>query len=409
MEIQRFLNYVKFDTQSNPNSTTHPSTDKQFKLGQYLVNELHSIGVENAYLDENGYVYGYIPSNSNCTTTIGLIAHMDTSPDCSGFHVNPRIIENYDGKDIILNKELNFILSSTEFSSLKKKIGHTLITTDGTTLLGADDKSGICIIVSAVERIMKEHIRHPNLIITFTPDEEIGEGTTNFNYSYYREKNCHIAYTLDGGDIAYLSFENFNAASCKITIRGKSIHPGSAKGKMVNSISIASEIIGLFPKSEVPELTENREGFFHLTDINGNVEKTTLSYIIRNHDTHLFQKQKEFVQKIVNFINDKYGSSTATIDLKDSYYNMRDLVLKEPEILEYAIKALKRNHIDPEFEAIRGGTDGARLSFEGILTPNLGTGGKNFHGPYEYLDATDMMKMIDVIISLVELIVEEKN
>lgn len=408
MEIHRFLNYVQFDTQSDPNSTTNPSTDKQLRLGNYLVDELRSIGVDNAYIDEKGYVYGYLPSNCNCELTIGFIAHMDTSFDCSGCNIHPQIIENYTGGDILLNKDKNLVLSVASFPSLTQKIGHTLITTDGTSLLGADDKAGICIIVSAIEKIINDKINHPNLILTFTPDEEIGEGTHYFNYSYYQEKNCHIAYTLDGGNIQYLSFENFNAASCKITIYGTSIHPGSAKGKMVNSIQIASEIINLFPKAAVPELTENREGFFHLSDIQGNVEKTTLSYIIRNHDMHLFQKQKEFVQKLILFINEKYGSSTAFVEMKDSYYNMRDLILKEPKILEYAIKALKRNQIHPEFEAIRGGTDGARLSFNEILTPNLGTGGENFHGPYEYLDVTDMIKMIDVIVSLVQIYVEEE-
>lgn len=407
MELQRFLNYVSFDTQSDPNSSESPSSSKQKILGKYIAEELKKLGIDNAYLDEYGYVYGFLPTNTSSNETIGLIAHMDTSFDCSGANIKPQIFENYDGKDIILNQDKNIILSTLEFPSLTNKKGHTLITTDGTTLLGADDKAGICIIVSAIEKMIKENLPHPNIIITITPDEEIGEGTRNFNYHYYQEKNCHIAYTLDGGDIKYLSFENFNAASCKITINGKSIHPGSAKGKMVNSILIAQEIINLFPKEQVPELTEDREGFFHLNDICGNVEKTTLSYIIRNHDMQLFEKQKDLVKKIVAFINDKYDQHTVLLELNDSYYNMKDLVLKEPVILEYAIKALKRNGVDPEFEAIRGGTDGARLSFEGILTPNLGTGGENFHGPYEYLDLTDMLKMIDVVLTLAQIIVEK--
>lgn len=407
MELQRFLNYISFDTQSNPNSIESPSTSKQKIFGKYLVDELKKIGIDNSYLDEYGYIYAYIPSNTSSTQTIGLIAHMDTSFDCSGANINPKIIENYDGKDIMLNQDKKIILSTNEFPSLNHKIGHTLITTDGTTLLGADDKAGICIIISTIEKIILDNLPHPNIIVTLTPDEEIGEGTRHFNYQYYKEKKCHLAYTLDGGDIQYISFENFNAASCKITIHGTSIHPGSAKGKLVNSIFIAQEIISLFPKAQVPELTENREGFFHLSDIIGNVEKTTLSYIIRNHDLQLFEKQKELVKKIVSFINDKYGENTAILTLYDSYYNMRECVLKEPIILEYAIKALKRNGIQPEFEAIRGGTDGARLSFEGILTPNLGTGGENFHGPYEYLDFTDMQKMIEVLLTLMQVIIEQ--
>jgi len=407
MEITRFLNYVTFDTQSDPNSTTCPSTKRQLALGTYLVDELHKIGITNAYLDEFGYVYGFLEANKPTATTIGFIAHMDTSFDCSGNNIHPQIIENYDGKDILLNKDKQMMLSPNEFDSLKKKMGHTLITTDGSTLLGADDKAGICIIICAIEKIITEKLDHPNIILTFTPDEEIGEGTSHFNYKYYQERNCHLAYTLDGGDIKYLSFENFNAASCKLTIHGKSIHPGSAKGKMVNSMLIASEIIQLFPKAEVPELTENKEGFFHLSNINGNVEETTLSYIIRNHDFNLFTKQKELVEKMVTFINDKYGKETVSLEMNDSYYNMREIILKEPVILEYAIKAMKRNGIEPEFEAIRGGTDGARLSFEGILTPNLGTGGENFHGPFEYLDVTDMKKMIQVVITLAHLFIEE--
>lgn len=407
MELHRFLNYVGFDTQSDPNSCESPSSSKQKILGNYIAEELKKLGIDNAYIDEYGYVYGFLATNTSSNETIGLIAHMDTSFDCSGANIKPQIFENYDGKDIILNQDKNIILSTLDFPSLHSKNGHTLITTDGTTLLGADDKAGICIIISAIERMITENLPHPNIIITITPDEEIGEGTRNFNYQYYQERNCHIAYTLDGGDIKYLSFENFNAASCKITINGKSIHPGSAKGKMINSILIAQEIISLFPKEQVPELTENREGFFHLNDISGNIEKTTLSYIIRNHDLQLFEKQKDLVKKIVSFINDKYGQNTTVLELSDSYYNMRELILKEPITLEYAIKALKRNGIDPEFEAIRGGTDGARLSFEGILTPNLGTGGENFYGPYEYLDFTDMLKMINVVITLMQIIVEK--
>ena len=402
--LERFLKYVNFDTQSDPNSTTSPSTIKQKELGKYLVNELTSIGINNAYMDEFGYVYGYLPSNTNSKKTIGLIAHMDTSSDASGENIKPRVIEQYDGKDIKLNDVLT--LSPIEFPSLNNKVNHTLVVTDGNTLLGADDKAGICIIISAIEKIIKQNLPHPNIIITFTPDEEIGEGTKHFNYELYKQYNCNLAYTLDGGDIKYISFENFNAASCEFIINGKSIHPGSAKGKMVNSILLANEIQNLLPPYQIPALTEGREGFYHLTNICGNVEKTIVSYIIRNHDLSEFNKQKEFMHTVCNFMNTKYGYNTVIMNLQDSYFNMRELILKEPLILEYAIKALNRNQITPEFEAIRGGTDGAHLSFNGILTPNLGTGGENFHGPYEYLDVTDMNKMIEVVITLLKIITE---
>ena len=404
--IERFLKYVSYDTQSNPYSNTSPSSNTQFDLANYLVNELKQLGIDNAYLDEYGYVYAYIPSNCKCNKTIGLIAHMDTSFDASGKNINPVIIDSYDGSVIKYKNNQNIELSPKEFPSLNKKIGHKLILTDGTTLLGADDKAGITIIMSTIEEILNNCHDYPNIIVTFTPDEEIGEGTKNFNYNYYKEKNCSFAYTLDGGDIEEISFENFNAASCLVKIVGKSIHPGSAKGKMINSQLIAMEFNAMLPQDQLPSLTEGYEGFYHLTAMSGSVEESTLEYIIRNHNKNLYENQKQLVQDIEKYLNKKYGKDTVKVTVKDSYLNMREIILQHPEILEYAIKGLKRNKLNPTFLPIRGGTDGARLSFEGIYTPNLGTGGENFHGPYEYLDVTDMEKMIKVLISILKIITE---
>ncbi len=404
--IERFLKYVSFDTQSDPYSNTSPSTKNQFNLGNYLVDELKSLGIDNAFIDEYGYVYAYIKSNCNSSKTIGLIAHMDTSFDASGKNIKPVIIDSYDGSIIKYKNNPNIELSPKEFPSLNKKIGHKLIVTDGTTLLGADDKAGIAIIMSTVEKLLNSNNDYPNIIITFTPDEEIGEGTKNFNYDYYKNKNCSFAYTIDGGDIEEISFENFNAASCIVKIKGKSIHPGSAKGKMINSQLIAMEFNAMLPQDQLPSLTEGYEGFYHLTAMSGSVEDSRLEYIIRNHNKELFEKQKEIVKNIEAYLNTKYGNDTVNVTVTDSYLNMREIILQHPEILEYAIKGLKRNKLNPTFLPIRGGTDGARLSFEGIYTPNLGTGGENFHGPYEYLDVTDMEKMINVLISILKVITE---
>lgn len=405
--LERFFKYIKFNTQSNPYTTTSPSTTGQLKLGEYLVEELQNLGISNAYLDEYGYVYAYIKSNIKTDKTIGLIAHMDTSFDASGENVNPRIIENYDGSAILYENRPSLVLSKDEFPELSKKIGHTLIVTDGTTLLGADDKAGIAIIMSTIEKIQQTNTNYPNIIITFTPDEEIGEGTKNFNYEYYKNYNCNLAYTLDGGDISEINFENFNAASCIVDIKGKSIHPGSAKGKMINSQLIAMEFQSMLPQDALPSLTEGYEGFFHLTRMEGSVEESRLEYIIRNHDKKLFQKQKQLIKEIEIYLNHKYQDNLIQVTIKDSYYNMRELILSHAEILEYAIKALKRNKLDPHFLPIRGGTDGSHLTFNGIYTPNLGTGGGNYHGPLEYLDLTDSNKMVDVLITLLQVIIEE--
>ena len=394
---QRFLKYISFDTQSNDQSNTIPSTLKQKDLGKYLCEELLQIGVKESHMDEYGYVYGYIPSNCNSKQTIGLIAHIDTSDEASGKDVNPQIIENYSGGIILLNKELNLFLDPNEFNYLNNQIGHQLITTDGTTLLGADDKAGIAIIMTVVEELINSNMEYPNIIVTFTPDEEIGRGTDAFNYAYYQEKGCKIAYTLDGGEPNIINFENFNAASCVVNIQGKSIHPGSAKNKMVNASLVAIEFNDLLPKGMIPSLTDNYEGFNHLVDISGSVSNAKLVYIIRNHDMKQFNIQKENFEKACEYINFKYGYNLCEVIIKDSYYNMREIVLNYPEVLNLAEEALIENNFVPKYEPIRGGTDGARLTFEGIITPNLGTGGQNYHGPFEYLDVDEATAMINVV------------
>ena len=405
--LENFIKYVKIDTQSDDTVEVNPTTKKQFDLGNLLVEELHSLGISNAYIDEHCYVYAFIPSNTSSTKTVGLIAHLDTATEMSGKDVNPKIIDKYDGSDIILNEELNIIMSPNEFPKLKNQIGKQIVTTDGTTLLGADDKAGIAIIMEVVKEIsLNKELPHPNIIITFTPDEEVGMGTNSFNYDYYEKHNCNFAYTLDGDEINTLNFENFNAASAKVKVKGSAIHPGSAKGKMVNSMHLAMEFHSLLPVDMVPSKTEKYEGFNHLTEFSGTVEESVLYYIIRNHDMKKFREQIEMFHQITDFLNFKYGLDTFELTVNDSYYNMRELVLQKPEELEYAIKALTRCKEKVELEPIRGGTDGARLSFSGIITPNLGTGGGNYHGKYEYASITDMEKMVKVVIELLKIITE---
>lgn len=396
----RFLKYISFDTQSDESSKTIPSTSKQKELGKFLKNELNNLGLTNAFIDEFGYVYAYLESNCHSDKTIGLISHMDTSDEASGDNVKPVIIENYQGQIINVNKELGVILNPSEFPYLLKQLGHELITTDGTTLLGADDKAGIAIIMTAIDELIKGKIDYPNIIITFTPDEEIGRGTDKFNYDFYKEHNCSIAYTIDGGEPNYINYENFNAASAIITINGKSIHPGSAKGKMINSQLIAMEFNSLLPSNMLPSLTDGYEGFNHLTSIEGTVSKTTMSYIIRNHDMNKFNQQKELFLFATDFLNKKYGANTVNTKINDSYYNMKDLVLTNKDILTKVEDALKENGLEPVYDPIRGGTDGARLTYSGILTPNLGTGGQNYHGPFEYLDVDEASTMVNVVKSL---------
>ena len=396
----RFLKYISFDTQSDESSKTIPSTSKQKELGKFLKNELNNLGLTNAFIDEFGYVYAYLESNCHSDKTIGLISHMDTSDEASGANVKPVIIENYKGQIINVNKELGVILNPSELQYLLKQLGHELITTDGTTLLGADDKAGIAIIMTAIDELINGKIDYPNIIITFTPDEEIGRGTDKFNYDFYKEHNCSIAYTIDGGEPNYINYENFNAASAIITINGKSIHPGSAKGKMINSQLIAMEFNSLLPSNMLPSLTDGYEGFNHLTSIEGTVSKTTMSYIIRNHDMNKFNQQKELFLFATDFLNKKYGANTINTQINDSYYNMKDLVLTNKDILTKVEDALKENGLEPVYDPIRGGTDGARLTYSGILTPNLGTGGQNYHGPFEYLDVDEASTMVNVVKSL---------
>lgn len=399
---ERFLKYIKFDTQSDDSSNTIPSTMKQKDLGKYLEEELKSIGLSEAFMDEVGYVYGFLPSNCGSNTTIGLIAHMDTSDEASGKDVKAQIISNYDGGIIVLNEALGLKLDPSEFNYLNSQIGHELITTDGTTLLGADDKAGIAIIMTAIDELIHSDIKYPNIIITFTPDEEIGRGTDAFNYDYYKEKKCSIAYTLDGGEPHIVNYENFNAASCVVNFIGKSIHPGSAKGKMVNASLVAMEFNSLLPSQMVPSLTENYEGFNHLVEVSSTVSNAKLVYIIRNHDMDKFNQQKDLFNQACNYINLKYGYEVCNITIKDSYYNMKEIVLKNEHVLTIANEALSENGFVPCYEPIRGGTDGARLTFGGIITPNLGTGGQNYHGPFEYLDVTEASLMVNVVKSLVK-------
>ena len=399
---QRFLKYISFDTQSDDQSNTIPSTMKQKDLGKYLSEELVKIGVTDSFMDEYGYVYGYIPSNCNSNNTIGLIAHLDTSDEASGKDISFQIVKDYNGEVIVLNEKLNLVLDPNEFTYLKNQLGHELITTDGTTLLGADDKAGIAIIMTVVEELLNSDLEYPNIIVTFTPDEEIGRGTDAFNYKYYQEKNCNIAYTLDGGEPNVINYENFNAASCVVKITGKSIHPGSAKNKMVNASLVAIEFNELLPKGMVPSLTDNYEGFNHLVDISGSVSNSQLVYIIRNHDLEIFKSQKELFEKAASFINTKYGYNLCEVIIKDSYYNMKEIVLQNPNILKLAEEALIENNYEPKYEPIRGGTDGARLTFEGIVTPNLGTGGQNYHGPFEYLDVDEASSMVNVVKCLLK-------
>ncbi len=399
--IDRFLKYVTFDTQSDEDSTTFPSSLKQKELAKYLVQELHDLGIENAFMDEYGYVYAYLESKAKSEKTIGLISHMDTSPDAPGNNIHPRIVEVL-GDDIEIGNGLK--LSKED---LKDKIGHHLIVTDGTTLLGADDKSGIAIIMAVVEYVLTHDGVYPNVVVCFTPDEEVGRGTDHFNYEWYKKvaKDAYT-YTVDGGDINEINYETFNAASVKVTVHGKSIHPGSAKDKMINAQIVAMELFMKLPMQERPEHTENYEGFYHLTNMSGNVACANMSFIIRDHDRQEFEKKKAYFLKIVDEINQQYGAIVDVV-IEDSYYNMKSEIMKQPELITIVKKAFKAHNLNPKEIPIRGGTDGARLSFEGIPCPNLGTGGENFHGPLEYLDIEDFEKIIDVILQMLNEIIHD--
>lgn len=402
MEIkERFLNYVSFDTQSAENSQTVPSTSKQLKLGKYLVEELQSLGIENALLNEYGVVYGTIPSNNNHQgDVIGFIAHMDTSPDASGKDINPQIIKNYQGQKITLNEDKKLYLDPEQYPQLLHLIHHDLITTDGTTLLGADDKAGIAIIMQMVEYLHTHpEFKHNDIQIAFTPDEEIGCGSNHFDVKYF---NADYAYTIDGGDIHIIEYENFNAFSAKVNIHGRSIHPGSAKNKMINSTRVAYEFDSLLPVHMRPESTEGYEGFNHLHAIQGTCEETTMDYIIRNHDLQQAKKQcQEFID-IVEFLNKKYGYQIIDLTITESYLNMKEALKDHMFIVEQALAAIKENGLDAYCLPIRGGTDGARLTFMGLPCPNLGTGGFNYHGPYEYCSLTMMEKQVQILLHILK-------
>lgn len=400
--VERFLNYVKIDTKSDPSSKTCPSTEKQFNLGNLLVKELKELGLEDANIDENGYIMATLPSNTdNDVPTIGFIAHMDTSPDYSGENVNPQIVKSYDGKDIVLNEAKNIIMSPNDFPVLKNYIGNDLITTDGNTLLGADNKAGIAEIISAVEYLINNpDIKHGDIKIGFTPDEEIGRGADKFDVEKF---NADFAYTIDGGEIGELQYENFNAAGVKITVNGRNIHPGAAKDKMINSVNIAMEIQSMLPQNEKPDHTESYEGFFHLNNIEGTVEKTSMVYIIRDHDKDKYEKKKELITKIVELLNVKYGENTVEIEMKDQYFNMKEKVEPVMHIVDTAKKAMEEVGVNPLVIPIRGGTDGSRLSYMGLPCPNIFTGGHNFHGKFEFIVIESMEKAIEVIVKIVEL------
>lgn len=396
----KFLRYIQIDTESDTSSQTCPSTDKQLDLAKLLKGELNALGLNNVILDENGYVTAVLPSNSRKhLKKIGLLAHMDTSPDFSGKNVNPQIIENYSGEDIVLNQTKNIVLSPKDFPELNDYINQTLITTDGTTLLGADDKAGIAEIMSAMEYLINNpEIKHGNIKIGFTPDEEIGRGADKFNVKLF---DADFAYTVDGGKIGELEFENFNAAYAKVKVQGRNVHPGYAKNKMINSMLIATEFNDFLPVNERPEYTDNYEGFFHLVGMQGTVENTSLEYIIRDHDLKKFKEKKDFLLFLRDTINTKYGAELVQIEMNDQYYNMQEEIKKEMHIVDLAERAMIKANVKPLIQPIRGGTDGARLSFMGLPCPNIFAGGHNFHGKFEFIPIESMQKAVEVILNIV--------
>lgn len=397
---ERFLKYVSFDTQSDEYSNTVPSTSKQLVLGKELVKEMLEIGIADAHLDEYGIVYGTIKGNGGNGDVIGFIAHMDTSPDASGKNIKPQKVINYDGSVIVINKALGLSLDPEEFTSLKKMIGNDLITTDGTTLLGADDKAGVAIIMDLADYLYQHpEIKHNDIKIAFTPDEEVGRGADNFNVEKF---NAKYAYTLDGGDIEEFNYENFNAYSAKVEIIGKSIHPGNAKDKMVNAANVAIEFENMLPAQQKAYFTEGYDGFNHLHHIEGNCEKASLEYIIRNHDLSLAKKQINDFTKIKNYLDHKYGYELIKLEIKESYLNMAEVIKENYYIIERLENAMKKVGIEGYASPIRGGTDGARLTFMGLPCPNIGTGGDNFHGPFEFVSLTMMKQSVEILIELIK-------
>lgn len=401
--VERFLNYVSFDTQSAEYSQTVPSTAKQLDFAKYLRDELKDEGFDDVEMDDNGYVYATLKSNiKKEVPTIGFISHYDTSPDCSGKDVKPRIVKNYDGKDIELSPGI--ISSTKKFPELLQHVGEDLIVTDGHTLLGADDKAGIAEIVQAM-CWLRDHkeIPHGDIRMGFNPDEEIGMGAHHFDVEKF---GCEWAYTMDGGDLGDLEFENFNAASAKINIKGVSVHPGYAKGKMINANRLAAEFAAMLPADETPETTEGYEGFYHLLGIESNIENAKLSYIIRDHDRDKFEERKAFIEKCVVEMNKKYGEGTVTADVKDQYYNMKEMIDPKMHVIDIVLKAMQDSGVPPKVEPIRGGTDGAQLSFKGLPCPNIFAGGVNFHGPYEFISVQVMEKAMQVIVKICEITAE---
>ena len=397
---ERFLNYTKFDTQSSEESDSVPSTPKQLVFAEYLKKELEQEGLDDVEMDEKGYIYATLKSNTRQDVpTIGFISHYDTSPDCSGANIHPQIIRNYDGSDILLSEGI--ISSPTKFPELLQHVGEDLIVTDGHTLLGADDKAGIAEIVQAMVWLQQhDEVKHGKIRVAFNPDEEIGMGAHHFNVE---EFGCQWAYTMDGGDVGELEFENFNAASAKVTIKGVSVHPGYAKGKMVNANALAAEFAKMLPEDETPETTEGYQGFYHLLGIHSNIEQAKLSYIIRDHDRDRFEDRKRFVLRCADQMNQKYGEGTVTAEVKDQYYNMKEKIDPQMHVIDLVLKAMQEVGVAPKVRPIRGGTDGAQLSFRGLPCPNIFAGGVNFHGPYEFVSIQSMEKAMQVIVKICEL------
>ena len=400
--IERFLKYVAFDTQSDESTGVTPSTEKQMVFARYLKTELEDLGLKDITLDDNGYLFATLPSNVNRPIpVVGFIAHMDTSPDMSGENLRPRIVEKYYGADIVLSAEDNIVLSPADFPELLDHKGEDLIVTDGRTLLGADDKAGIAEIVGAMAYLIAHpEIEHGDIRIGFNPDEEIGLGAHKFDVEKFGAK---WAYTMDGGEVGELEFENFNAASAVVEVRGRNVHPGYAKNKMINSLLVANEFVALLPENEIPARTEGYEGFFHLTGMKGDVENTILTYIVRDHDREKFEDRKKLMMENAEILNGKYGQGTVTVTLKDQYYNMRQQVEPLMHIIDLAFAAMQEAGVEPKVKAIRGGTDGAQLSFKGLPCPNIFAGGLNFHGRYEFVPVQSIEKAMKVVVKIAEL------
>ena len=400
--VKRFITYVKMDTQSNAESTTCPTTTGQLTLGNMLVEELKQIGMSDVTIDENGYVMATLPANTDKEIpTIGFLAHLDTATDMTGANVNPQFVENYDGGDIVLNESLQVILSPKEFPELPQYKGHTLITTDGTTLLGADNKAGIAEIMTAMHYLIQHpEVKHGKIRVAFTPDEEIGRGPHKFDVKAF---DATYAYTMDGGPLGELQYESFNAAEAKVKFKGKNVHPGTAKDKMINSTKIAMEFQSMLPAAEAPEYTDGYDGFYHLISFNGDVEETNLYYIIRDFDSDSFNSRKEKVQAITAELQEKYGNDRIVLEINDQYFNMKEKIEPVKEIVDIAYQAMKNLDIEPIIQPIRGGTDGSQLSYMGLPTPNVFTGGENYHGKFEYISVENMLKATNVIIEIVKL------